>query len=91
MAEITEYEMPKAIQDAPTCKCSKADRKVAIVKRRATIVYDDETRKPNEVIALTFCSECGTYISKTPMTDEEYRKWKDERQRERKARENSEN
>lgn len=83
--EIVEYEMPKAIQDAPTCKCRKGDQKVAIVKRRATIVYDDETRKPNQVIALTFCSECGTYISKTPMTDKEYRKWEDERQRKRKA------
>lgn len=84
--EITGYEMPKAIRDAPTCKCKQGARKVAIVKRRATIIYD-ETQKPNQVIALPFCSECGTYISKTPITDEEYREWEAERQSKRKAHE----
>lgn len=84
MVEIVKYELPKAIEDAPICKCREGDRKVAIVKRKATIYYDDETQKSNKVIALPFCSECGTYISKAPITPEQYKEWESERERERK-------
>jgi len=71
MAEIVKYELPEAIEDAPICQCKRVDKRIAIVKRKATIIYDDGTSKSNQVIALTFCSECGTYESKNPAEAEE--------------------
>lgn len=70
MASIVRYELPEAIDDAPLCECQKADKKIAVVKRKVIAIYDDETQK-SKVVALTFCSECGTYESKDPAQGEE--------------------
>ena len=70
MVEIVKYEMPEAIEDAPLCQCKREDKRIAIVKRTAIAIYDDETHE-SKVIALTFCSVCGNYESKDPAEAEE--------------------
>lgn len=86
MAEIKEYRLPDAIKNANTCKCKQGQRRKAVVTRKATAILDNEekTEIPNERIALLFCSECGCYISKEPMTKEQYLAWEEERERKRK-------
>ena len=84
MASIVKYELPEAIENASLCECKpEGDQKVAIVKRKATAIYDDDTQESNKVISLLFCSECGTYISKEPAhAENEYRSMVEDRQQE---------
>ncbi len=83
MANILEYRLPDAIKNAKKCKCKPGQQHIAIVTRKATAILDDEERTEitNERIALLFCSECGLYISKEPMTQEQYLAWEAERKK----------